>query len=230
MKEIRGDQRRVLGEVRSVNRKTRTLVGFTLIELLIVVAIIGILAVIAIPRFRDAMTKAMIGRVQGDFDAIKKGMYQYKMDHGEYPDMVSVSGDQGKYMGNCPIILDALTTPIQYLSTSNVLDPFAARGVYRDGFSGNTPHPDIEYYFYFSYESKSAWMNRISAQKFYHSAFSLVCWGPDYLQNGSEWVEVYEYWKMKSQWRRIYDPSNGLRSNGDIITAGGNINFHGYVF
>ena len=71
--------------------RSRAYFGFTLIELLIVVAIIAILAVLAIPRFNDAMDKSRISRVQADFDAMKKGIYRYKMDNGQYPDMYSIA-------------------------------------------------------------------------------------------------------------------------------------------
>lgn len=55
--------------------------GFTLIELMIVVAIIGILAAIAIPRFADMLEKAREGATKGNLGSMKSAASIYYGDH-----------------------------------------------------------------------------------------------------------------------------------------------------
>jgi type IV pilus assembly protein PilA len=57
-----------------MNLKARAQQGFTLIELMIVVAIIGILAAVAIPQYRDYTSKSKAASALSSLDAFKKGV------------------------------------------------------------------------------------------------------------------------------------------------------------
>jgi prepilin-type N-terminal cleavage/methylation domain-containing protein len=60
--------------------------GFTLIELMIVVAIIGILAAIAIPKFADLVTKSKEASIKGSLGTIRSAVSIYYSDQeGVYP-------------------------------------------------------------------------------------------------------------------------------------------------
>ena len=58
--------------------------GFTLIELMIVVAIIGILAAIAIPRFAQMLEKSREGSTKGNLGSIKSAASIYYGDTQGY--------------------------------------------------------------------------------------------------------------------------------------------------
>jgi type IV pilus assembly protein PilA len=84
--------------------KRRSERGFTLIELMIVVAIIGILAAIAIPKFADLIRKSNEGSTKGNLGALKGALaVYYGENEGAYPvdDLTSLTVN-GKYMQNIP--------------------------------------------------------------------------------------------------------------------------------
>ena len=64
---------------------TRSQQGFTLIELMIVVAIIGILAVIAIPMYLDYAVRAQISEGLSLSGGAKTAASEYFMDSGAFP-------------------------------------------------------------------------------------------------------------------------------------------------
>lgn len=69
--------------------------GFTLIELMIVVAIIGILAAIAIPKFADLITKSKEGSTKGSLGAMRSALtIYYGEQEGTYPFTAATGGTE----------------------------------------------------------------------------------------------------------------------------------------
>ena len=58
--------------------------GFTLLELLVVVLIIGILAGIALPQYKMAVTKSRVASILPLMRRWKDAMMEYKLQHGDY--------------------------------------------------------------------------------------------------------------------------------------------------
>ena len=77
--------------------------GFTLIELMIVVAIIGILAAIAIPKFADLIRKSNEGATKGNLGSVRSALSIYYGDQeGLYPQTPNALTISGDYMASIP--------------------------------------------------------------------------------------------------------------------------------
>ena len=77
--------------------------GFTLIELMIVVAIIGILAAIAIPKFASLLRKSGEGASKGNLGAIRSALSIYYGDmEGNYPADLPTLTVNGKFLAAIP--------------------------------------------------------------------------------------------------------------------------------
>ncbi len=79
--------------------------GFTLIELMIVVAIIGILAAIAIPKFADLINKSKEGATKGALSSVRSAIQVYYGDNeGWFPaDTLGCLTTNAKYISEVPV-------------------------------------------------------------------------------------------------------------------------------
>jgi prepilin-type N-terminal cleavage/methylation domain-containing protein len=59
--------------------------GFSLIELMTVMAVIGLLAALGIPRYREMKRRAFSANVASDFNTVRVAAYNYFADHSTYP-------------------------------------------------------------------------------------------------------------------------------------------------
>ena len=192
-------------------------------------AIIGILAAIAIPNFLQAQVRAKAARAVGELHTLATALETYHVDHGQYP----FDG------GNCSNSLARpywyipwdLTTPIDYISTNLLIDPF------REHFY-TTTNPLYERY---RYQNVDSTWGGLGAQP--------VSWVPagycDPTRNGSSYYSnvmcIVGHWCLHSlgpdrvytdvawawansacgypAWPVPYDPTNGTVSFGNIMKS-----------
>jgi prepilin-type N-terminal cleavage/methylation domain-containing protein len=210
--------------------------AFTLIELLIVVAIIAILAAIAVPNFLEAQVRAKVSRAQTDMRSVATALEAYAVDHNQYPlmrmlitsgtlitnrqpdDYVAPPGTVGRVFNIATIPLN-LTTPVAYITTT-FRDPFisdssrrlsAVSGAVTAGPGSTTPltvRTDRTTYDY-RYDNMVQ-LTQLAGFGFddrdlqAYGRWRLTSIGPD-----------NEY--FGSIGRRVYDPTNGTTSLGDIV-------------
>lgn len=79
------------------------------------VAIVAILAAIGVPNFLEAQTRAKASRVKADLRSVAIGIEAYATDNNGYPN------NDGVYN----ILPVTITTPVAYLTSSLLVDPFS---------------------------------------------------------------------------------------------------------
>jgi type II secretion system protein G len=202
--------------------------AFTLIELLIVVAIIAILALIAVPNFLEAQTRAKISRAKADMRSLNTALEAYRVDYNQYPPDV----DSGAYprmhddWGNELASYHMITTPVAYMTTIP-RDPFyMSQGGTPTGIANKTIA-----YFEYSEENLEDQRNPSKAREIQSSGcgFVIISMGPDrqgdFGWSGAEWRSVGDNVPWPGPYGggtnrcNMYDPTNGTVSIGDIIRS-----------
>ncbi len=200
--------------------------GFTLIELLIVVAIIGILAAIAVPNFLNAQVRAKVSRVQSEHRSLTNALESFNIDNGQYPPL---NGFDRATSRNCkendlscarieskrPFRKIHLTTPIAYIATIP-FDPFRGDGGSRDYQYGSD---GISYYIITSYgpdgTDGAASANPSELDERFYTGATMNDRDQAAVSSSKGGGSTDMYLS-----RYVYDSSNGVSSDGDIIKTG----------
>lgn len=81
--------------------KLRAQKGFTLVELMIVIAIIGILVTIVLPKFTNATDSAKKAKIEADLRTIDSTIVMYYAANGRYPATITILNTDG-YLTSVP--------------------------------------------------------------------------------------------------------------------------------
>ena len=197
--------------------------GFTLIEALIVAAIVTILAAIAIPNLLEAQTRSKVSRVKSDLRALATAIESYAVDHGLPPLDWSVprgepqtpgmnDGTSGVlfpgYVDTASQVHPGLTTPVAYISDCWQTDPFARGASYEA-----IPFEEQKYTYKLFITARGVEPTEdyvLGGYEDHYGAWYLVSIGPDRdFYNGGSLVQS----------TRVYDPTNGVVSAGNIFRS-----------
>ena len=115
--------------------------GFTLVELLVVVAIIGILAAIAVPKFANANNSAKVAKIQADLRTIDSASAIYNAKEGAYPTAAQIIDATKGTLTTFPVpptlvITTAPVYPTATTITAYTINATTGRGEY-DGVTAD---------------------------------------------------------------------------------------------
>ena len=211
--------------------------AFTLIELLIVVAIIAILAAIAVPNFLEAQTRSKVARCAADMRSLRTAIESYRVDNNKYPETDIGETD----IAQPGVGMYRLTTPLSYM-TSVPKSPFKEQNLGYPGFPdpANQKNANREQlYLWVNAKHNPGYTTDSSPADGLDDSYQLD--RVVYLAEGNLAKTLAE--RIKGEWMlksvgpdnldnrddqqlkggvtgtdaRVYDPTNGTVSAGDIV-------------
>ena len=96
--------------INRVGRKKAREAGFTLIELMIVVAVIGVLAAIAIPEYRDYMARTQASDAVVQLGGLKTPISEFYLNQGYLPSYAQLN-DIGAVSGHTTFLVSVTDGP-----------------------------------------------------------------------------------------------------------------------
>lgn len=209
--------------------------GFTILELLVVVAILGILALLGAAQFQRAGVRARVVSGKANVRSLRVALEVYCADHAGYPaPRAHVVSDPYGVIGDSA--LASLTTPIAYAADSVFTDPFgspsiqgtAGRNMF--GFPVQTINPTRSL-LYFHYPDFARLIRDPSMNR---EGYAVVSLAPDqkdsfvaYLPFPNRLPAAAAGYGILESADSLYDPTNGLFSGGDIAGFGGDVPMDG---
>lgn len=210
--------------------------GLAFIEIIICIAMIGLLTVLAIPRFMRAQTSSQVARAQSDFRHISLALENYKIDLGSYPKMISTYNAIKTGWNIHPTdiaTLERLTTPVAYVTGNRFVDPFEPTHIYTSSTLEQVLTPNStglekanSFYFYGArnYRDNAVW-HQSAAHDIDPVWYLLESAGPDrhhhYLWPALNPMTTDTLETRGFLGKTIYDPTNGTNSRGSIWRFGG---------
>lgn len=192
--------------------KTR---AFTLVELLVVVAIIGILALIVITNMQNALIKSRVARSQADMRSMESALMSYRADYNfGLPPIVTLPLAGSVYIDPEHLTrIPHLTTPVNYLGGVGKVSPFSIN----------------HGYWFYNWDVLATLNNNRSVKFFYNNlnSPSRVRWmfsslGPNRIDFPYQQItlEGGAVGGQSSLMFMDYNPTNGLNSAGLIQRHG----------
>ncbi|HPA45802.1 MAG TPA: prepilin-type N-terminal cleavage/methylation domain-containing protein [bacterium] len=183
--------------------------GFTLTELMVSMTCVGILAAIALPTVQDLLVRAKVAQTVADLRILRDGVEAFALDTGRYP--VGSTDPPVSLITNydARLVLQPLVGTYLPSDSDQLVDGFSVEAVRRIKSSialDLSAVPDLVGYSYFDYAHflVPPWQPK--------RAFALTSLGPDRIDSGLG-IAVRQPALLQAT---RYEPSNGLRSSGDI--------------